>query len=226
MSAIGTVDLGCIACLLGSVTEQHKADVLHSTLLAQLHADRTCSRTADSPAWGRAYHDTLQRVFWVRQDTRTERFPVRGRALLLEDVVLRQLRLATSENAVALVAQTLTAFRLLPRDADPVMRFNTEVTDGDGGGNFQVLLATASDDEGPTMHLTDIAFRTSAPIDDPLLEPLPPGDDTTVRVSALTAVLNESGYAPIRASVDDKLGTRVRTDIMRIYELNPQTTAA
>jgi len=223
MAGIGTVDLGCIACLLDPLGEQERADVLHSTLLAQLVADKKHSRTADPGAWLKAYGDTLSSVFWSVQSHQTTTVDVRGRALLLQDVV--QPAVAMSADAVALLAETLTAFRLLPADADPVMRFNTEVTDGNGAGNLQVMSATGGD-FGPTMYLVSVIFKASARIRDPLVMALPPGGGTTVSLAMMTRVLDESDYARIRASVDEKLGDRVRTDILPILPAEVQGSAA
>jgi hypothetical protein len=215
MPGIGTVDLGCIACLLDPLGKQEQADVLHSTLLAQLVADKKQSRTADPGAWFGAYGDMLSNVFWSLQSFETKPVAVRGRALLLQDVV--QPAVAMSADVVALLAETLTVFRLLAADADPVMRFNTEVTDGDGAGNLQVMSATGGD-SGPTMCLVNVVFKTGAGIRDPLVEALPPADGTTVSLAIRTYVLDEGGYAGIRASVDDKLGDKVRTDILPILQ--------
>jgi hypothetical protein len=212
MAGTGTVDLGCIACLLDPLGEQERADVLHSTLLAQLAADKKYGRTTDPGAWLKAYGEALSSVSWGVQSQQTTKVDVRGRALLVQDVV--QPAVAMAVNAVALVAETLTAFRLLPADADPVLRFNTEVT-GDAAGNLQVMSATGGD-LGPTMHLVNVIFEAGARIDDPLVIALSPGAGTTVSLEITTRVLDESDYARIRASVDDKLGDRVYTDILPI----------
>ena len=223
MPGIGAVDLGCLAYFSESVSEQATADVLHSTLLAQLVADREAIRATDPAAWRASYRMSLSKLQWVLQGESSDTIFVKDRPLLVEDAVLP--RVATGPADTAGLSWTITVFRLLPATNDAVARFNGEVLNGKGACQLQVCVVTQSGD-APEMCLVDIDYTTATATTDPLIDPIQPSDDAVATVVTLSGILDEDAYAAIRASVDVKVGSRIREDITRLAGQAPRAVAA
>src|SRR5947199_6215051 len=68
------VDAGSLVSFVAGVSEQHRADVLNATLLAQLAANKKFDRELDTRNWYAFYRNVLERVGWVVPDFSFTRF--------------------------------------------------------------------------------------------------------------------------------------------------------
>ena len=64
----GLVDAGSLVSFTANLTGQQKQDVLYSTLLAQLAANKKYSRFNDTKQWYEFYNNVLEKVGWVMQN--------------------------------------------------------------------------------------------------------------------------------------------------------------
>ena len=73
----GFVDAGSLVKKLSHV---HKSDVLNSTLLAHLTADKKYNRNKDTDKWYEIYINVLGKVGWVVQELQFERYQASGQS--------------------------------------------------------------------------------------------------------------------------------------------------
>ena len=89
-SASANVDAASLVTFIDGVSGQQKEDVLNSTLLAQLAANRKHDRERDTAGWYGCYRTVLEQVGWVSQLGRVvlDLGPLPGQVLQLGRVVL------------------------------------------------------------------------------------------------------------------------------------------
>jgi hypothetical protein len=162
------------------VSAQHQTDVIHSTLLAQLAADKKYDRRNDAENWYKFYAKTLTTVGWVAQDFEFTNITANRIVVsLLTDI---------SGDLMAIISETLSGFENQNQQNNSLVTLRTsEATLGNG--NFQVAIATESNG---IVIMKIGAFYL---------------DNIYLQVANRTINLNESVYGQVREAIRQKLET-------------------
>ena len=203
----GFVDAGSLVTFTSDISEQHRSDVLYSTLLAQLAADKQFDRLTKWDQWYNFYVNVLSSVGWVIQGFDFHKYSTKEEHTKISDVVISTVRPIVSESDVKVVEDSLNA---LSSDQKwwPVF---TGKGYASGKGNFQIVPSKQSSSGDVVM--STACFRFSAPPEDRWLWFNYQSKDVDLYVGTQSSILDESLYSQVRQEVITKLGGYIKTFI-------------
>ena len=122
------------------LTGQHKQDVLYSTLLAQLAANKKHNRFDDSKQWYEYYTDVLGNLGWVMQNFHFDEYESHQADFKISQVTLELLSAMIGGEAelLAVVKATLDS---LAKSSEGITLFGSSSSSGKSG-NFQIMPCT------------------------------------------------------------------------------------
>lgn len=188
----------------GKLTEQNKADVLNSELLAQLAASKKYNRDTQSIEWYNAYRDVLENIGWVIQAYNFKGHTMSKDSFTVDAVVFEVLKGVVTEEVLGLIEATFTALKDLGQGSDKVKLFENS-SSGTNNGNFQVYPCYADPTYGVGLTFSGYELKTTETITHFLWFEFRRAS-TTIRAAAESVVLNEQVYAQVRDAVLKKLG--------------------
>jgi hypothetical protein len=197
------VDSASTVSFVQNVPLQTTQDVLNSTLLAQLAANKQFDRERETEAWYGLYRDVLSNVGWVAQSFAFSRFNSADTTLRLDKVVISILRAVLSGNELALLEDTLEAL-IAPQNEPQLDLFDSQSSQNEGG-NFQLGTVTADPGGNSVMSLGSYYFH-STEHQRRFLWVEWESASINFWTSAQKIVLNETIYGTVRQAVIDKLG--------------------
>ena len=209
----GYVDKGGIVAFVAGVSAQNKADVLNSTLLAQLAADKKYNREKAVMDWYKYYGDVLEKVGWVIQGYNWSKFQTSKMSFTMDEAVLEIAAAALTGDETAVIVATLDALRQLPKQDGRLQLFNHSAT-SESEGNFQISVCSETDGSvamrtmafffSAQQQTTDVLFFSFA------------GSSTDLTKSVQGQTLNSQVYATVRNAVLQKLGDNASTFIVNL----------
>jgi hypothetical protein len=207
-------DAGSLVSFVSGMSALHKSDVLNSTLLAQLAANKKFDRFNQMEEWYKFYTGVLEQVGWVVPAFAFERFTPAGNTLVVSDAVLQILDVITTGDELAIVRATLESLQD-PENENALVLFDQE-SFPQNLGTFQIF-PCAEDDGNVVMALAAMHFTAEKHVTKFLWFKW---TSTTVKLfrSAQKCVLNEDVYGQVRKEVIEKLGNRA-TEFIRDIEI-------
>ncbi|HEU4562492.1 MAG TPA: hypothetical protein VFS20_31975 [Longimicrobium sp.] len=197
------VDAGSLVSFAVGVSAEHQSDILNSTLLAQLAANKKYNRETQTVEWYAFYHEVLENIGWVIQDFSFTRFSASGGSASVDAVVMTLLAALATGSQLALAQTTIKALQSLPANDSRVVLFETNSHTMDKG-NFQIGLA--NDDGGiPVMTFGAFYFSSSQQVTR-LFSWEFKDSDTSFYQATETVSLNEDVYGQVRQQIIQKLG--------------------
>lgn len=206
--AAGYVDDGALTSFVAGLAAQQKRDVLNSTLLAQLAANKAYDREKQTTEWYKKYREVLETVGWVLQEFDFTIFQTSGASFDVQEVVLKLLAAIATQDDIAVVTETLDAMKALSDEDGRVVLFNT-ASHSFHKGNFQVGAAAESDGV-VVMKIGAFHFGTTETVNR-LLWLRFSSNVSNMYQGSQTMNLNEQVYAQVRQAVIDKLGANAET---------------
>jgi hypothetical protein len=201
------VDAGSLVSFVADVSEQHRADVLNATLLAQLAANKRFDRERDTENWYTFYRNALEQVGWVvRQQAGFSPFQTNNTSFTADEVIITFMKTVAGEDEVTGLQAALKALKSLDGRDRRVLLFECG-SHSARNGNFQI--STIGESNGiVVMKLGAFFFSTTDTVTRILLLSFP-SRSTTFSQGSQVLELNEQVYAPLRQDVINKLGDRV-----------------
>lgn len=200
----GFVADGSLVSFVSEVTSQAREDVLNSTLLAQLAANKKYDRWKDTENWYKFYSNVLENVGWVIQSFQFSEYDAHGGTFEVDKVVLEILTAIVSQNEIAVVSETMSALKKLGDGDGPMVLFST-ASSALTSGNFQI--SAVSQTNGATAMGLGAFYFTSTQSTTKILWFQYDSSDTHLFKAGQTITLNEEIYKKVRQSVIDKLGS-------------------
>jgi hypothetical protein len=188
----------------GKLTEENKADVLNSELLAQLAASKKYDRQTQAMLWYGAYREVLENIGWVIQTYGFKTFTMGKASFTADEVVLAVLKSVVTDEVLGLLAATFQALKGLGQDSDQVKMFDSS-SSGSNNGNFQAYPCYVDPTYGVGLTFSGYQLTTTESITRFLWFTFK-SSTTTISAAAETVALNEQVYALVRAAVLKKLG--------------------
>lgn len=209
----GYVDAGSTISFVANVSSQAQDDVLNSTLLAQLAANKQYDREKDTQNWYRSYTDTLGKVGWVIQSFSFQKYQASGSSFRVDKVVLDILAAIASQNEIAIVQQTMNALKSLSDNDNRLVLFSTQ-SSSQSAGNFQI--STANETNGQVAMKLGAFYFSSSQSSTRFLWASYSSSNSSIYQGAQTVTLNGSTYSQVRQQIIDKLGDRARQFIANL----------
>ena len=201
--AAAYVNLGSLVAFTAGLEKQQKQDVLNSTLIAQLGANKLFNRETQTEQWYGKYHEILENVGWVINSFDFTKYSVSGSSFKVQQVVAEMLAAIASENALLITKSAMEAVKSLSADSKGFSIWDTHTHDS-GAGNFQI--APCSNSDGNVVMAISAFHFTAQTVDYSFLWFDYSSSTTTVYKGGEAVVLNEEIYALVRAAIIKKLG--------------------
>lgn len=209
----GYVDKGALVSFVAGVSAQNQSDVLNSTLLAQLAADKQFNRETQVLDWYGAYTNVLGKIGWTLQGLNWENYSASSTSFTVDKVVLELAAAALTGGEAAVVAATIEAAKSASSSSGPITLFN-QSTHSDSQGNFQVSVCSENDGVVAMKNMA-FTFSTSDNVTDVLVFHFASAK-TQFRQAAQAQSLNAAVYATVRAAIIDKLGNNAKSFIANL----------
>lgn len=209
----GYVDDSSIVSFVSGLSDEHKSDVLNSTLLAQLAANKKYDRWKDTEKWYKFYVDVLGKVGWVIQGFKFTEHSGSGMTLKVQDVILKLLASIATENMILIVTETMEALKALKDDDGRLVLFDSQ-SQSLGKGNFQI--AVASEVGGNVATSIGAFYFNSKETKSRFLWFNYSKSDIHFFEGCQSITLNEEVYAEVRDAVIKKLGDSAKTFVQDI----------
>lgn len=197
------IDAGSLVSFVSGISPIHKSDVLNSTLLAQLAADKQYNRFTDTRLWYSFYTSVLSNVGWVVPAFAFRQYRPSGSSLVLSDAVLQILAAVATGNELAILTASLNALRDKPENEGALTLFDRQ-SFPENLGTFQIF-PVGEDDGQLVMALAALQFNAVKHVTRFLWFRWESVQSSLFQ-SAQKAVLNEAVYSRVRQQVIDKLG--------------------
>jgi hypothetical protein len=144
------------------VTEERRADIANSALLAQLVANKRVPDPTELFAWYDAYFDTLTNIGWATQERQLVEYSDRAASFEAHKAILKvaaSLLGGVATTAYQLVETTLNALQSMNQD-NPFIQLFERTSQKANTARFQVSLASENPQDG--FLVTLLAFALTA----------------------------------------------------------------
>jgi hypothetical protein len=207
----GYVDKGGIVAFVAGVSAQSKADVLNSTLLAQLAADKQYNREKSVMDWYGFYGTVLEKVGWVIQGYNWSKYDSSKISFTMDEAVLEIAAAALTGDEAAVIAATLDALRKLPKQDGRLQLFNHSAS-SEKEGNFQISVCSETDG-AVAMRTMAFFYSTDQQSTDVLFFSFN-SSSTSLTKSVQGQTLNSQVYTTVRDAVLTKLGDNAKLFVL------------
>ena len=212
----GFVDAGSVVCFSSEhvINVQQKKDVLNSTLLSQLAANKGYNRFTDPSDWCAYYRKVASQIGWVTQSFKPfERYVSFPGKFKISDVVIDIFSevLKIDEDEKKALKDTIKS---IEKSKSALALFESNSIKGNRG-NFQILTCTVDKNQQVSVLLLGCYFQ-STEIKDNYFFTERKKEDIVLQTSAEVSVLNQEVYDQVREEVNQKLGNRVKFFISNI----------
>jgi hypothetical protein len=195
-----------IMSFTADVSAEARKDVLFSTLLAQLAADKKVADEDKLEEWLKVYNHTLGNVGWVVQATEFSNFETSKSVVEMQNVIIDILKSALGGTAIDIIIKTLDAFKKLSDSDNKVLAFENN-THSLTKGTF--LLGVANETNGAVAISTAMFQLTSTNKITRILFIKTEKDKMQLSYATSQYTLSPDIYNMVRQPIIEKLGDRV-----------------
>lgn len=196
-----------LVSFVSGVSGQNRKDVLNSTLLAQLAANKKVSIETDMNGWYKAFIEVLGKLGWQIEGAEINTFEAKESLYAVENVIIDILTAAFGGNYVLIIKATLDSLKKMSESNDDKITVFEKNTHTLSKGCFQIALAVQEND-AVSMQLGTFLLTSSNEMKKILFIKLEK-DKTTLEYTSRKATLNTDVYAAVRETVLTKLSQDV-----------------
>jgi hypothetical protein len=199
------VTSGGIVSFVAGLRLQQKEDVLNSTLLAQLAANKAYNREEQTQEWYRKYHEVLENIGWVIAGFDFTRFEATGSKFSIESAVTQLVAAIASQSALLVTQAAMAAIKAISSGSKAFAIWDKS-THNTSNGNFQISPCISSDDN-VAMALAAFHFAAET-VDSQFLWFSYSSSSVKLYKGGQVVVLNEQIYKRVRQQIIEKLGDK------------------
>lgn len=208
--AQGLVDNGSLVSFASNVTGQKKQDVLYSTLLAQMAANKAYDRFNDTENWYKFYTDVMGKVGWVLQGFQFDEYQSSQSDFKISQITLELLSALIGPEAELMTVVKKTIDNLA-KSSEGITLFGSSSA-SEKHGNFQII--PCSVDKSNQVNVAFVgAYFTASQVSKNYFFFTYSKQDIHLFKAAQVFTLNEDLYSQVRETVIKKLGDAVKTEI-------------
>lgn len=197
------VDDGSLVSFVSGLSALHRSDVLDSTLLAQLAANKRFDRYENTDDWYKFYLEVLENVGWVVQSFEFTQYEAEGTSFTMDKVVLEILRSIATQDEEQIIQSTIDALEALDDGSGALVLFD-DSSSSQTQGSFQISIAT--EDDGNVAMKLGAYYFSAEKVTTRFLWFQYSKTEIEMFKGAQQVVLNESVYSQVRDTVIEKLG--------------------
>ena len=204
-----------IVSFVSAVNGQNRKDILNSTLLAQLAANKKSPIEADLTGWYKRYIDVLRNLGWVVENAEINNYKVKENVFEVENVIIDILGAAFGANYLALIKKTLESLKKMSDANDGRIKVFEKNTQSISKGCFQIALADEEND-ALSMKLGTFLLTSTNQLKKILFVKIKK-DETKLEYASSQATLNTEIYSEsARTAVLNKLSQDIKEYIAEI----------
>ncbi len=208
------VDAGSTVSFVGNLSVDRQHDVLNSTLLAQLAANKKFDREQRTQEWYEYYRSVLENLGWVVTNFGFQRYTEAGASLRLDKTALSLIGAIASGNELAVLTKALDVLKNADPDSKEATIFDVNGSTGENG-NFQIA-SCSQDPSGNVQSAFGAFYFKASETHGRFLFWSWTTKSINFYFSTQSVALNEQIYATVRQAVIDKLGTNAKTFVAGI----------
>ncbi|KAG8742058.1 hypothetical protein FRC12_015453 [Ceratobasidium sp. 428] len=194
------------------LSKTQKSDIVNSTLLAQLAADKNYDRITDTDNWYQSYVNTLGRIGWVASEFGFDPAPL-GKPISAGQFVVDHLGNDIGSWRAKSVKAAVDAINKMPADEKALKVFSSNASSGPHA-NFQVGYCN-TDDGNVVVDMGAFLYRIDQNVKNPLSSILK-SKSATVSSATQKMSLNKYVYERVRDSVLQKLGEHAKNCVAEV----------
>jgi hypothetical protein len=195
------------------VSEQNRKDILNSTLLAQLAANKKYPDEEQILDWYKEFIKVLGNLGWVVEAADFSTFQAKGSVFELQNVIIDILTTAFGGGYIVVIKKTLEAIKGLS-DANGTITAFEKNTQAVSKGAFQIALAV-EENETVSLQLGTFLLNSKNEIKH-ILFFKSTSEQTQLDYCSRKATLASEIYGKARQAIVDKLGDRVTNYVTEI----------
>src|SRR5450631_775527 len=134
------VDKSLISFVSG-LTAENRADILESTLLAQLGAKRKVTDEPDVIGWYKSYIEILTKIGWTMEGGEVQHFSAKANVVEIQAVIIDILKAAFGADFLQIVTRALDGIKSLADSNGKIDAFEKN-THSESNASFQIAVAT------------------------------------------------------------------------------------
>ena len=204
----GFVDAGSLASFVSNISEQHREDVLNSTLLAQLAADHQFNRETQIEDWYGFYQNVLLQIGWDIQDFKFEEYKAPGETIQISKAIVNILSDAVTPSELSVVEKVMESLKSPANDPWWEV-FSLKSSGPSSNGNLQVLLCKV-DTSGQVLMVLCAFYFSASSAEDKWFWFNYPSSKIHMYKATQILTLDMSVYDQVRDEVIKKLGDNVK----------------
>jgi len=202
-----------IVSFASSVSAKHRNDILDSTLLAQLAANKKFPEENENIEWYKTFTEVLSNIGWIVEDSEFSNFEANEDVFEMKAAIIGIITAAFGSNFVGIITKTMEAIKGLGDENGTIIAFkkNTQTLQK---GCFQIALAV---EENDTISLQmGVFFLESKNRITQILFFKSSKDSTKLTYNSRRATLHGERYSVVRDTVAKKLGEEIQKNISEI----------
>ena len=209
------VNTGSLVSFTDKLSGEDKEDVLNSTMLAQLHANKVANRYTDTDGWYKSYIDVMENIGWIIQDFKFKQFESSSASFKISEVCLELIKALVGDDA-AVLKDVVEMFTALSKNEGGLTLFDTHSFSA-SKGNFQILPCTKDESGQVVLSFFGSFFNVKSSEQDFFFFSWK-SEDVKFFYAGENLTLNKEIYSKVREAVKRKLGNHA-TDFIDDLEI-------
>ena len=202
-----------LVSFISQVNGQNRKDVLNSTLLAQMAANKKFPNQEDMLEWYKAFIDVLSKIGWNIEASDISTFESSKTVFEIEDAIIDILSGAFGGSFINVIAKTLESIKNMSSEDHKIIAFEKN-THSLRKGCFQIALAV-EENGVVSMQLGTFLLTTTKKIKQ-ILFFTSKKDKTKLEFSSRRGTLNSEVYEQVRGAVLKKIGEDITAFVTEI----------
>jgi hypothetical protein len=202
-----------LVSFISEVSGQNRKDVLNSTLLAQLAANKKYPNEADMLKWYETFIGVLSKIGWNIENAEVSTFEQTKNVFEIEKAIIDILTAAFGGGYIKVISKTLESLKNMSADDKKIIAFEKN-THSLTKGCFQIALAVEKNDS-VSVQLGTFILTTNNKIKQ-ILFFKSTKDKTKLQYTSRRGTLNSEIYADVRTTVVQKLGKNISEYVAEI----------
>jgi hypothetical protein len=199
------VDKSLISFVSG-VNAANRADILESTLLAQMGAKAKMIDDSDIIGWYKAYVEILTKTGWAIEGGDIQNFTAKANVTEIQSVIIDILTAAFGSGLAQIVIKALESIKTLADSTGKIEAFEKN-THTESSGSFQIGVAT-QEGGAVSINLGTFLIKSTNKITHILFVKLS-HDETELQYASGKLTLDQDIYAGLRSLIRQKLNGRL-----------------
>jgi hypothetical protein len=208
-----------VVSFVKGVSSERRQDIVNSSLLAQLVANKQVPDKTNITQWYKAYFEVLQNIGWVIQDNSFSSYTEEANGLEAHEAILKvaAVFLGGAPATLALVVSTLEALKSMD-SSKPWMTIFDRETKHAKTGHFQIALAEQGDNDQFMVSLMAFSLKAESSLTQVLFFKIRK-DEVELEKYAGRGTINDEVLASIRDQVKQKIAAHSKDYVAKLPDL-------